>query len=273
MRLRSAGVLALLAAVALARTLLAGASADEPVLTPGQIRQFLLTANVVSSHRLDKGITSPWRLTLSNGAVTHDAVFQSVDERTSHKKFANGTVELNYRDSFQYNIAAYELAVLLGIDEMMPVTVERRWNGKTGALSWWIAWKWDESMRLKQKLAPPDPAAWNRQMYTMRLFAQLVSDTDRNGGNVLITEDWKLRMIDFTRAFRLMTDLKAAADLARCDRRLLNRLRQLDEAEVSRVTKDRLTKSEVESLMARRDKIVAHFDQLIAQKGENTVLY
>jgi len=36
----------------------------------------------------------------------------------------------------------------------------------------------------------------------MRVFSQLVYDTDRNLGNVLISEDWHLWMIDFTRAFR-----------------------------------------------------------------------
>jgi hypothetical protein len=38
-------------------------------------------------------------------------------------------------------------------------------------------------------------------------------------------------------------------------------------------TKPYLTKDEVKALIARRDKMVAHFDELVAQKGESEVLY
>jgi hypothetical protein len=52
-----------------------GAS-DEPTLTKEQIKQFLLTAKVVSSRHTARGITQPWRLTLTDGTITHDASFQ-----------------------------------------------------------------------------------------------------------------------------------------------------------------------------------------------------
>ena len=44
------------------------------------MKQFLLNARVVNSRQSSKGITNPWRLTLSDGTVTHEASFQSVDE-------------------------------------------------------------------------------------------------------------------------------------------------------------------------------------------------
>ena len=97
---------------------------------------------------------------------------------------------------------------MLGLDGMMPVTVHRTWNGKEGTITWWIDDAFDESTRLKEKRQPPNPMLWNNQMYKMRVFAALVGDTDRNLGNVLITNDWKLWMIDFTRAFRLWDELK-----------------------------------------------------------------
>jgi hypothetical protein len=37
--------------------------------------------------------------------------------------------------------------------------------------------------------------------------------------------------------------------------------------------KPHLNKPEVEALMVRRDKIVAHFQELIAKQGEGAVLY
>jgi RIO-like serine/threonine protein kinase len=127
-------------------------------------------------------------------------------------------------------------------------------------------------MRRQQKLVPPDENAWAYQMYKIWVFDQLIDDADVNLTNILITEDWKIWRIDFSRAFRLSHDLQAPKDLVKCDRQLLQKLRMLDGKEVLEKTKPHLNKNEVAAVMARRDKIVAHFDQLIAQKGEAAVL-
>ena len=122
---------------------------EQPKLTEEQKRQFLLTAKVIGSRPIGRGITRPWRLTLSDGTLMQDAAFQSVDE----------VYELNFRDSYHFNIAVYELARLLGLTDMIPVTVERKWDHKNGALSWWINFKWHEADRVQQKLRAPDPQA------------------------------------------------------------------------------------------------------------------
>jgi len=246
---------------------------DEPKLTEEQMKEFLLTAKVVGSKQLGQGKTHPWRLTLTDGTLTHDAAFQPVDERKPFVKFGSGRTEMNFVDSYHYNIAAYELAKLIGLGDMVPVAVERKWNGQRGALAWWIPKKWDEEQRRKANAPPPDLIAWNNQMYKVRVFSQLVYDTDRNLGNLLITEDWKLWMIDFTRAFRLYDKLETPGDLQRCDRQLLEKLRQLDGKELYEKARPHLTKSEVKAVLTRRDKIVALFQQLVAEKGEGAVLY
>ncbi|MGB2899732.1 MAG: hypothetical protein WBB89_10735 [Candidatus Acidiferrum sp.] len=248
-------------------------AADEPTLTKEQIKQFLLTAKVVGSKDAKKGITGTKRLTLSDGTVTHDASFQGIDEHKAQKQLASGT-EINFVDSYKYNIAAYALAELIGMDDMLPVYVERKWGGNAGSLSWWLPVKMDEVERHKQKLTAPDPEAWNHQMYKIRVFDQLVDDTDVNLTNVLIGEDWKIWRIDFSRAFRLNKELKdPAKELVRCDRQLLEKLKALDMNALTEKTKGYLTKDEVKGVMARRDKIVAQFQKLIAEKGENEVLY
>jgi hypothetical protein len=263
--------LILAAVVCLLGTRLVTAS-DEPTLTKEQIKQFLLTAKVVKSQRSKKGITNPWLLTLTDGTVTHDASFQFIDEHKPRMQLASGT-ELNFVDSYKYNIAAYQLAELLGIDDMLPVYVERKWNGDSGSVSWGLPVKMDEVERHKQKLTAPDADAWNNQMYKIRVFDQLVYDIDANLTNVLIGEDWKIWRIDFTRAFRLHKDLKDPKDLVRCDRYLFEKLKTLDGNELTARTKGYLTKDEVKAVMARRDKIVEHFQELISEKGEKEVLY
>jgi hypothetical protein len=251
---------------------LSAVAGDEPTLTKEQIKQFLMTAKVVNSRQAAKGITGTSRLTLSDGTVTHDASFQAVDEHKAVKQLSQGT-ELNFVDSYKYNLAAYALAELIGMDDMLPVYVERKWKGETGSLSWWLPVKMDEVERHKQKLTAPDPDAWNNQMYKIRVFDQLVSDNDPNLTNVLIGENWQIWRIDFTRAFRQNKDVKEPKDLVRCDRQLLEKLKALDGNTLAEKTKGYLTKDEVKAVMARRDKIVAQFQKMIAEKGENEVLY
>jgi len=249
------------------------AAADDATLSKEQIKQFLTTAKVIKSQQSHKGITNPYRLTLTDGTITHDASFQPIDEHASMKQMASGRTEMNFVDSYKYNIAAYQLAEMLGLDDIVPVYVQRKWEGKTGSLSWWLPVKMDEGDRIKQKIPIPDPDSWNKQMYKVRVLDQLVYDTDPNLTNVLIGEDWKIYRIDFTRAFRTYKDLQSTKDLVQCDRQLLAKLKALDGDELATRTKGFLNKSEVQALMARRDKIVDHFQKLIAEKGENQVLY
>jgi len=57
------------------------------------------------------------------------------------------------------------------------------------------------------------------------------------------------------------------------DRQLFEKLKTLDGNELADKTKHYLSKDEVKGVMARRDKIVAQFQKLISEKGENEVLY
>jgi hypothetical protein len=248
-------------------------AANDTTLTNEQIEQFLLTANIVGERPAHKGSTHTLRLTLSDGNLTHDAHFQPIDEHKALAQMASGRTEMNFVDSYKYNIAAYRLAQMLSLDDMVPVYVERKYKGDPGSLSWWLPVKMDEEDRVKQKVDVPDADAWNKQMYRIRVFDQLVYDDDPNLTNVLIDKDWKIWRIDFTRAFRLKKGLRDPGDLVRCDHQLLERLKNLDRDQLAQRTKQYLTKEEVQAVMARRDTIVQRFQQLITEKGEAAVLY
>jgi hypothetical protein len=242
-------------------------------LTKEQQKEFLLKARVVSSKQTKKGITLPFVLTLSDGTTTHDGVFQSIDEHKNVMTFSNGKTEINFVDSYLYDIAGYQLAEMLGLDDMVPVYVERNWNGRSGALSWVVPVMMDEQERIKKKMPVPDPDAWNKQMYKIRVLDELVYDTDPNLTNVLITPEWKIWRVDFTRAFRLSKDLQSPKNLVQCERQLWDKLRALNAADFIQRTKKYLNSAEQQAVMARRDKIVDFFQKLIAQKGEAAVLY
>jgi hypothetical protein len=263
-------VIVVLACIAIS---LAAPAADDTSLTKDQIKEFLQTAEVIKSKPSSKGVTHPWRLTLSNGTITHDASFQPIDEHKSEMKLESGKVEIGFVDSYKYNIAAYQLAELVGLDDMVPVYVERKWQGKTGSLSWWLPVKMDDADRVAKKIEVPDNDKWNKQMYRVRVFDELVYDTDPNLTNVLIGEDWTIWRVDFSRAFRTSKDLREPKNLVKCDRQLFEKLKVLKADELTEKTKRYLTKSEVNGVMARRDKIVVTFQALIAEKGEKEVLY
>jgi hypothetical protein len=263
-------IFAILLGLLPARIVFAG---NEPALTKEQIKQFLLTAKVIKSTPAHKGITNTLRLTLTDGTITHDAHFQPIDEHAAEKEVAFGRKEINFVYSYKYNIAAYQLAEMVGLDDLVPVYVERKWNGQKGSFGWWLPVKMDEADRLKKKISPPDSDSWNKQMYKIRVLDQLVYDTDANLTNVQIGEDWKIYRVDFSRAFRGFKTLEREDDLVQCDRQLFTRLKALDGNELAARTKGFLTKEEVKAVMARRDKIVAHFQKLIAAKGEAEILY
>lgn len=236
------------------------------------MRDFLLTAEVISFKEIGKGVTKPKRLTLTKGGRTYDAAFQSVDER----KLTNtvgAVTELNFVDAYRYNLAAYAMAGLLGLEHMMPVHVERKWKNETGSLSWWQETLMDEGERQKKNIQPPNARDWNAQMFRMRVFAALIRDTDRNQGNILITPAWKVMMIDFTRAFRTQTELVNPMTLPRVDKALLARMAALTEDKIKAAVGTYLTGGEIEAVLERRDLLVKHFDDLVAKRGAAAVLY
>ena len=252
-------------------------TAQDKRLSPEQQREFLRSAKVTASRPIGKGITGSLRLTLSDGTLTHDAAFQSIDDRATdddRRQMRKRAGELNFVDSYKYNIAAYEISRMLGVDDMMPVTVERRYQGRTGSLTWWVDdVLMDEAEREKSPNQPPSPLDFQRQRMKMVVFAELIGDVDRNKGNVLYTKDWRVIMIDFTRAFRLHRELRVPASLSTISRDLWERLQKLTRNELRRATDEYLTLEESGAVMQRHRLLVEHYNRLIKLHGEGSVLY
>ena len=250
------------------------ALAEEPAkhYSRAEIEDFLLHANIEQKKGLGTGITSSERAKLSDGKIEHDAHIQCIDEAKAEYKTAHGT-ELNFKDTYKYNIAGYRLDQVLELN-MVPVSVERKVAGKTCAVTWWVDDKmFDEIDRQKQGMTPPDLDSWNKQMYIVRVFDQLIDNTDRNLGNLVIDKQWRLWMIDHTRAFRITNKIRNEANLVMCERRLLANMRKLDEDTLNEKLRPFLTKTEVKAILTRRDKVVRFFDDAVAEKGQGAVLY
>jgi hypothetical protein len=266
--------IAFVGVVSLSSTIIAAdaSSVERHSMSCSEMEDFLLHAHPGTLRNVSAGITNTHRLTLDNENVRHDGHVQTIDEHKTKFEGASGNVEMNFRDSYKYNIAAYELAKLLGLN-MVPPYVERRITTDTGSVAWWVNDAMMEAERHKKNIAIPDPDRWNEQMYAVRVFHELVYDTDPNLTNLLITKDWQLWIIDLTRAFRLFSSVREPKNLVKCDRRLLARMRDLDEDTLKSKLDRWLTKSEIHALNARRAKIVSFFDKEAKSKGEDAVLY
>lgn len=263
--------LVLLAAWAVASV---SAFAATPPVTDADREHFLLEAQVVKRKGAPGGITGSYRATLRLGDVEHDAHIQPHDEYKSQIVLGSG-LELDFRDTWRNNVAAYRLDRMLGLG-MVPVTVERR--DRSGALASYTWWVDDvlmlERERFEKKIKTPDPLAWNRQIFVVRVFDQLIYNFDRNLGNLLIDKGWNVWMIDHTRAFKIFKELKNEKNLSEtCDADLLARLRALEKPALQQAMKDLLSEGQVDALLARRDRIVETYERKIAARGEEQVLY
>jgi hypothetical protein len=245
----------------------------KPKLTCAEMEQFLRDAKIGNQRNIPKGVTLPKRATLTSddGKIVHDASIQIVHESRDSFTSSRGT-QLNFKDWWEFNVAGYELAKMLDLN-MVPPYVERKVGGKSASLSWWIDDAMMEVDRKHKKLDSPDLDTWNKEMYTLRVFNQLIYNTDDNLTNVLISPDWHLWMIDFTRAFRAHKDLAQVKNLVQCDRRLLAKMKELNKEVLKEKMRRYLAGPEIDGMLARRDKIVKFFEDEVAKKGEAAVLF
>jgi hypothetical protein len=231
--------------------------ADTPALTWEQQEAFLLKGRIIKTAEAKKGVTGTLRVTLSDGQMTHDAGVQTIDQ--SKALFLN---EVNFKDSYRFYIAAWRLARLLGIGDMVPPSVKRSYQGNQAAFTWWVDdVMMDDAERRSKGLRAPDQDNFNKEAAIVSVFDQLIYNMDRNQTNLLYGSDWRVWMIDHGRAFRTHKTLKDPSVLTQIDRNLLAKLKTLDEP-ILRKEFDKLgiTRDEIRGLLARRDLIVQFFE-------------
>jgi hypothetical protein len=269
-------VLAMAVSIVVMRPCLAqstAASVEQPVLTQEEMEHFLRQADIVATKSSKKGVTNTKEVTLFDGRLRHKAQIQDVNIELPIFEVGPKYTEVNFKDLYRYNIAGYRLSRLLELDNV-PMSVERKHQGKDAAMTWWIDdVMMDEGERQKKQTVGPNPSRTASQIHIMRVFDELIQNRDRNAGNLLWTTDWKMWMIDHTRAFRLGKDLLKPEKLERVERTLFGKMRELTASGLADAMGRSMTKVEIDALLARRDVIVQLFEDKIAQRGEAAILY
>lgn len=228
-----------------------------------EIEVALKTAKIVKAKWLGTGITNPQKLTLDNGKFQFHACFKTINDRKQGlTKMATGH-EVDFKDSWMFEVAAYELDKLLNLN-MVPVTVERNYNGKQGSLQLWIENAMTEKERREKNLQAVNARDWNQQILKVRLFDQLIYNIDRNLGNLLITQDWKIFMIDHSRSFKNLEGLQNNKDLRLVAHSLIEAIQKLDEKIIQEHCGKYLSPTEIRMILKRRDKILELVGTLVA---------
>ena len=129
-------------------------------MTRAEKEEFLLKASIV-----DEGDTSTgskfWRVTLDDGKRKHDAAIETSTSRDASER------------NYKFNVAAYELDKALELNFVAP-SVERTIKGQPAAFTWWVDdVLMNEQSRRGQKIEPPDPDRWKKQMQVVRVFDEL----------------------------------------------------------------------------------------------------
>jgi hypothetical protein len=243
-----------------------------PFQSDDELIEFLKTADVTSEKKLTGGVTFPRKVRLEKDGIRADAIFRDINEQRNQPTFGGGPDELYFRDNYIFEPAAYQLSLLLGLDNVPPATL-RTLRGERGSIQIWVPNAMTERTRLDEKREPPVELQWKKQLQMMNVFDALVYNTDRNRGNMLVTPDWKLWLIDHTRAFRRHGNLQRSATFNQCERGMYQKLKEMDEAVVRERLKPYLTSFEIDSLLKRRKLILERLDRLIAETGEAKVLY
>jgi hypothetical protein len=249
---------------------------DRPQFTPDEMESLLVKGRIAERKGGSKGVTDAFRVTLSDGQRTHDAQVQNVDIFKTTFEVDPKHTEFNFHDTYRYNIAAYRLARLIGLDNV-PMSVPRLVDAKQSAVTWWIDdVAMDEGARRKLSARArlgPNPARTAAYLDILKVFDELIQNRDRNEGNLLWTKDWTMWMIDHTRAFRTDPALRNPQILKRCERVMFAGMRALTREAITAAIGESLLQTEIEALLTRRDRIVKLFEDKIEKSGEAAVLY
>lgn len=226
--------------------------------------EFLRTAPITTVAKAEStGRTNAWKVYLSNGQQASRAIF----------KYIHRPRPTLLPSNYQYELAAYALNKLLGLD-LVPATVERMIDGRTGSLQCFCEGTISEAVRRGKNLKPPDVSILQNAFSEMGIFENLTDNPREDTSDILInTKDWKVWRVDFSEAFAPDTVLLPDSPFPRCSKKLYAALRGIPDDRIRELLKGYLNDEELEAVLVRKRLVLEKLDALIRDKGEEAVLF
>lgn len=238
------------------------------------LEEFLLNAEIVKSEDVGEGVTKPLKLYLSKGDKEAKGVWKNPEG-----------IQEGYLEGWRYEIAAYRMDKLLGLN-MIPPTVERELEGKKGSLQYWVTSEFSLLEVMEENIEMPASTRELREKgkYLARVFDSLIANEDRTQQNILYTKDWRTILIDHSRSFRssekftknLMygkNGIIGDNPFRRLPREFVEKIERLDHEKIRSAVRDYLTEKEIEAILIRKKLILDEIKAMIEEKGEAAVLY
>jgi hypothetical protein len=238
--------------------------------------KFLMTADIVGKKQLGdlKATKAPWKISLEKNGINRDAIWKGQE----------GLVK-GYLESWKWEIAAYRLDKYLELN-MVPPTVEREFQGKRGCCQLWVTAEMDLRKKEREKIETPSDKIyyWNNSIYLIRAFDNLIANEDRHQGNILVTKDWRMILVDHSRSFRTSKDFttkliytekhkEGPKIMRKLPKAFVEKLKTMNFKLIKDIVNEYLTDKEIEAVLMRRDLILEEIDNLIKKHGEDEVLY
>jgi len=232
-----------------------------PFKTFEEVENFLETADIVWKEKLATGTNKKKRkIMLEKDGVQAHAIL-----RTGYEvKDSPGG---GFVDSCHSEVAAYQLSRLLSLENVPPAV--RR---KGGSIQIWVENATTDASRRETGAEPEDPTAFEQQVQVMGVFDNLIANTDRNPGNILIDGEGKVWFIDHTRSFAGQTELKYPERITGLDRGVWERLQALSDPALKEAMRPYLRQYQNE-LLVRRELVVQAIQSQIDSLGEDAVLF
>jgi hypothetical protein len=227
-------------------------------LTDDEIEDLLAEGEIVAIEDVGEGVTKPQKITVRRGDVEISGLFKTESTPIDASRRSQQNKLINVSDRWEHEVAAYRLDRMIGL-ELVPVTVERTINGRTGSLQFWIEGLVSELDREQEKLAATGWCPLSEQWPLMFVFDALIYNEDRTKQNMTYgKDDWMMYLIDASRAFR--TERGRPADIRKVELKLspllAERLAALDAERLNAGMRGLLERSQIQALLKRRDEIL-----------------
>lgn len=233
-------------------------------MSDDELAEFLRTAKVIGSEAIPVGVTLPTRLTLEKDGIQLDAIFKTESTEIRRGRGPNKNRMLNVSDRWQYEIAAYRLDRMLGLD-MVPVAVERNINGKDGALIFWMDGLISLLKKNREKIRADGWCPLQPQHDLMYVWDTLIYNDDRTQQNVTYTQgDWMLKLIDQSRSFRTYRNKPpyVRERELKMTREMADRLAALDTKRLSAELGAYINRDQIRALLRRRDSLINNWAEI-----------